>query len=120
MLCLVWVGVQIYMRYVVQRATSELMEIVTHSAAQSMTQARKILENQKRRVDQEARAKAEQDAALQRARLLEQQRMQRKAAAWNVYFKPSARCKEDPINAECANAHIRAKKKFEDTYSDPA
>lgn len=119
-LCLIWVGVQVYMRYVVQKAATDIMEIATKSAAQAQAQSRRVLEDQKRQAEQKALEKAAQEAALKKARFDEQQRILRKAAAWDAYFKPSARCKEDPINAECANEHIRAKKKFEASYADPS
>lgn len=119
-LCLVVIGAQVYMQYVARKAAAQIMEITTRGASQSMERSRAILEDQKRRADQQARAKEEKEAAIQRARVIEQQRIQRKAAAWDAYFKPTTRCKADPISAECANAHIRAKKKFEETYSDPA
>lgn len=67
-------------------------------------------------------AQEEQDAA--RAELLaaqaEQEAAQRKEAAWQAFFKPKTVCSSPPdwdTQVECGNAHIRAKKEFEEKWA---
>ncbi len=70
-----------------------------------------------------AKAHAEEEREAARASLLaaqaEQEAAQRKEAAWQAFFKPKAVCNSPPdwdTQVECGNAHIRAKKAFEEKW----
>ena len=97
--------------YLVHRIETRLQDIVERSQAQS----RQIQQQQRER--QAALAHQQQEKVRQEAEA--KARAARKEAAWNKYFQPSPKCLDDPINVACANAHIRAKKKFEESYRDP-
>ena len=40
----------------------------------------------------------------------------RKDAAWLRYYKPSPSCQRDAATVDCANEHIRARRKFDEQY----
>lgn len=55
---------------------------------------------------------------LERQRLEAQERREAaKAVAWANYYQPSAFCKAN-ATVECANAHIRARRKFDDEWRE--
>lgn len=43
---------------------------------------------------------------------------ERKEAAWQRFFRPSAACVHDSANIVCANAYMAAKKAFDAQYTD--
>lgn len=45
------------------------------------------------------------------------QRNEKKEIAWRQFFTPAPECLHD-ATVECANAHIRAKRKFDEQYRD--
>lgn len=108
--------------FVMYQVNHMLQSIVTNS----QTASQRILQQEKDRQAALARQreeKAQRDAQAFAAQQLIQreanERATRKEAAWNQYFKPSQKCRDDPVTVECANAHIRAKNKFEESYRDP-
>lgn len=48
----------------------------------------------------------------------ERERKERKDRAWQAYFTPSPACRLDPLTTPCANAHLAARKRFDETYVD--
>lgn len=71
------------------------------------------------RAAQEAQRRAaqlQQQAQQRQAQLLADQEAKAKELAWAQYFKPSPECRNGSVNVECANAHIRARKQFEDFW----
>lgn len=107
--------------FVMHQVTQMFQGIADNAQATSQ----RVIQQEKNRQANLARErdlKAQQDAqALALQHQLHQEtlaRQARKNAAWEQFFKPSPQCRNDPINVECANKHIRAKSRFEATYQD--
>jgi hypothetical protein len=67
--------------------------------------------------EQAAAAQMRLEAAAAKA---EQEAERRKAAAWEAFYVPTAKCLAPPnwdVQIECGNAHIRAKREFEGRWS---
>ncbi len=96
-----------------QRQSAAVMERARTQQAEATTKAAETQRAQ-------AEAKASQLRADTAVALAEQQEAARKAAAWEAFFKPRKAC-DDPkdwdTQVECGNAHIRAKREFEDRWS---
>jgi hypothetical protein len=84
--------------------------------AQRADAAQQAAETQRAQME----AAASQLRAETAAALAEQQEAARKAAAWSAFFKPRKDCdnpKDWDTQVECGNAHIRAKREFEDRWA---
>jgi hypothetical protein len=97
----------------------EMQEIKRQSDAQTRA------EQLRRQATQQAKEKAELERAIgkaytlqlaQEGRALESDRAEAKKEAFKRYFKPSDACSKDPVQMDCANAFIVAKRDFETTY----
>ena len=96
-----------------QRQSAAVMERARTQQAETATKA---AEAQRAQME----AKASQLRAETAAALAEQQEAARKAAAWAAFFKPRKDCdtpKDWDTQVECGNAHIRAKREFEDRWA---
>lgn len=107
--------------YVMHTVTQMFEDIANNAKASSQQVLQKerdrqaaVMRQREQQARQEASIKAAQQQALQEAAA----RAARKEAAWERFFQPSAKCKADPVTVECANAHIRAKNKFEQIYTE--
>lgn len=102
---------QIQMQDAQARATAQARE-------QAMQRAQLLNQQAKQ---QEARRKLQQAQSQNRQIELQDVQQQsldaqrRKEAAWNKFYQPSPQCLRD-ATVECANAFIRAKRKFEAQY----
>lgn len=43
---------------------------------------------------------------------------QKREAAWERHFKPSAACRDNPNTVDCANVYIRTRRAFDACYKD--
>lgn len=113
-------GYHYYVTYYVPKMAAAMMAPLNQQAERALEQSRRLQAEAAQRREDEARRKAEAAAAIERAQQEAAARMARKDAAWLAYYKPTAKCKDDPVTVDCANAHIRAKKAFEGSYKDAA
>jgi hypothetical protein len=108
----------------VNHATTGLTDSMTQQSAKAVERARpnadeaatKAAEAKRTQLEAEAR-QSQIDAHAARE---EQEASARKEAAWAAYFKPRKVCDNPPdwdTQVECGNAHIRAKKEFEDKWA---
>jgi hypothetical protein len=90
------------------------------SSARTAEDARRR-EAQRAAADQQARReKAAQQRSTDDAKRAAVEEAARKERAWVKFYKRSPNCDNNPNNeqmVECANAHIRAKRQFEEAYA---
>lgn len=72
------------------------------------------LQQQKDQQDQQRRLQLERDLQRQQRDLA----VKRKEQAWANFYQPSYTCRLDALRADCADAHIKAKRAFEAQYKD--
>ncbi|MBB2778398.1 UNVERIFIED_ORG: hypothetical protein HNP28_003745 [Comamonas terrigena] len=108
--------------FVIYQFNHMVQGIATNSQAASQ----RILQQEKDRqavLARQREEKAQRDAQAFYSQQLAQreanERATRKETAWNLYFKSTQKCRDDPVTVECANVHIRAENNFEETYRDP-
>lgn len=99
-----------YTEITVYRAEKAAERVLSAAAAQQ--QAREEREAQKQQAL--SRMLAGQQQAADRARAQDRA----KEAAWREYFKPSAICRDDAARGDCADEHIRARRKFEEIWKN--
>ena len=105
-------------------ATRDLTSIVQRQSASVVDPARLQQAAAASRSAEAQRAKLEARAAEMRAQAdtarVEQAQAARKEAAWVAFFKPRKAC-DDPADwdaqVECGNAHMRAKREFEERWA---
>jgi len=108
----------------VTHATQGISDGMQRQSAQVTARAREQAADSARSAEETKRAllegKVEQARAETQAAQAEREAAARKDAAWNTFFKPSKACNNPPdwdAQVECGNAHIRAKKDFEDRWA---
>lgn len=102
------------LEYAAQKAVQEIRHQSDRANAQAVQQQRQQMQlQQQQRIDEENARKFE--AEQQRASI---DRRERREAAWRAFYIPSQACQEDRTMVACANAHIAAKKRFNDQYVD--
>lgn len=107
--------------YVMHTVTQMFEDIANNAKASSQHILQKERDRQAsviRQREEQARQEATLKAAQRQALRESAARAARKEAAWEKFFQPSAKCKADPVTVECANAYIRAKNKFEQSYTE--
>jgi hypothetical protein len=90
---------------------------VSARAAEEMRQQEARRAAEAEQVRQDAAAQQRSTDAARRAALEEAARKER---AWAKFYKRPAMCDDNPNNqtmVECANAHIKAKRQFEEQYA---
>jgi hypothetical protein len=120
---ILWMGAEYYMRYRLKQAATVLEGAANQIAAGIDEAQRRALEAQAaRRRAQEEQARLEQirrSAAVQAAanrEMVRQRAEAAKAAAWAAFYQPSPECLAQ-TSVECGNAHIRARREFEQKYA---
>ena len=106
--------IELRLRYEIYKIEQAAKQSLRDSAAAI---DRQQLESQRLREEAQQRAQANESANALAIRL-QREREDRKTAAWERFYQPSAACKLDSGMAKCANEHIAARKRFEDTYVD--
>lgn len=95
-------------------------EWVARQMKQELEAQRQATEARRQREAQAAEQRRRQEAAQQEAQraAVERQRAQRQAEAeaWRKFYQPSPACQRDSATVECANAFMRARKQFEQSY----
>jgi uncharacterized membrane protein YccC len=108
-----WEGIQtVRVEMALKKATDEMKR------ASQQARADQQAEQAAQQMAQEAQAKDEQERQKQNQEAAQLQRLRQhdKEEAWKQFFKPTASCLKDAVQAECANAHMRAKTIFESQY----
>lgn len=115
---IVFIGWRAFVMYQVNQMFQGIVQN-TQASTQRILQQEKDRQTALTRQREEKAHREAQATTLQRQADKEaRERFARKQAAWNQFFKPSKQCQDDPVTVECANAHIRAKGKFEETYRE--
>ena len=103
------------------RKTLEAIQAQTKAAAEA-TQRRLAAERARREAVEEKKRQdeAEQQRAAAEAAFAQQREQQRREDAWARFYKRPESCVQ-PVNSavftECANEHIRAKRRFEELWA---
>lgn len=108
-----WVAVEARVRWELQQASIQLRgatERVQREQLQSQQAA-----NDRAVAQREALAAAQRQA--EESKRAAAQEIERKASAWQQFYRPSRGCGEAGQSVECANEFIRAKRAFEASYA---
>ena len=100
----------------VQKAGNDIIENSNKASQRIVEKAQKAKEEQEALKQEAARRDADVAQAQLRAQQLVNEKIALKEKAWKKFYKPSKKCIDDPVSVDCANAHIRAKGNFEETY----
>jgi uncharacterized protein YaiL (DUF2058 family) len=108
------------------------LQVATHEAASQLIAAGikanaqeekakqdEALRQAKIQADEWQRLQAAQQVAAQAAESRKLQ-TEKRAEAWRRYYQPTEGCRRDPVQTDCANAHIKAKITFESQYTPPS
>ncbi len=99
-------------------AARQLVQQAQQQAQQQQKAARAEALRQQQQQQQIQQQRQEELRAAKLLQRLERERRARKEAAWVAFYQPSASCRDDPVNAVCANEHISAKRRFDAQYVD--
>jgi regulator of protease activity HflC (stomatin/prohibitin superfamily) len=108
-----WEGIQTIRVEIALKKASEEMKRSTEATQARLNAQQQTRTQEQQRIGQEQQANAQRAAESQ---LLDRQRIQDKAEAFKRFYKPTTSCAADPVQMDCANAHIKAKTIFESQY----
>jgi uncharacterized membrane protein YccC len=109
-----WEGIQaVRLEIAIKKAETEMKKAIATETRRQDEQSR-LQEEQRRQREQNANEAAQQQR--ERLRQIEQAKRD-KESAFSRYFQPSETCKADPVQAECANAYMKAKTIFDSQYN---
>ena len=119
----IWAGFEFRLRWEAEQTAAMLQD----QARQAQREIDKFNERNRQGAlaDQAARAQAIREAADQQRAVEEQKQAvlaesNRREAAWTRFYKPSPGCALASQSIECSNEFIRAKRSFDQKYSQGA
>ena len=114
-----------YMTWEMNRAFGQINTAVTKETQRMWADTNQFIQKNERAVQQRVAAEQvekERMAEQMRQRKIAQQQQDelddRRQAAWERYYQPSAACRADSSTMNCANAFMVAKKRFLEQYQD--
>lgn len=114
-----------YMAWEMNQALGQINTAVTKETQRMWSDTNQFVQKNERAVQQRVAAEqVEKDRITEQARqrqIAQQQQAElddRRQAAWERYYQPSAACKADSSTMICANAFMAAKRRFLEQYRD--